>query len=67
MPGPKFDIEVQLTGVGGNIFVLMGTVTRALRRGGVDQQSINDFVNEITDCDSYDSALVVIMKTVHIS
>lgn len=74
MSGPKFDLEVNITGIDSNIFILMGTVTKALRRemrknpeSGITQEAINDFVNEIMECDSYDSALVVIMKTVEIS
>lgn len=74
MSGPKFDLEVNITGIDSNIFILMGTVTKALRRemrenpeSGITQQAVNDFVNEIMGCDTYDSALIVIMKTVEIS
>jgi hypothetical protein len=75
MAQPKFGLEVDLlSGVNGNIFVLMGTVTKAMRRemqanpdSGITQESITDFINEIMECDSYNSALVVIMSTVYIN
>jgi len=34
------EIEVQLTGNDGNAFSIMGTVTKALRRGGATKEEI---------------------------
>ena len=40
------DIAVQLTGVDGNAFSLMGTVADALRKGGVSKYERDEFFNE---------------------
>ena len=38
----KFDIDVELTGVNGNSFAIMGTVARALRKGGATPEQIKE-------------------------
>jgi hypothetical protein len=50
-------ITVQLSGEDGNIFAIMGRISRALRNGKVDRKEIDQFVEEVTSTDSYPAAL----------
>lgn len=61
------EIEVQLTGTDGNVFALMGTVTRALRRAGINSTEIKEFTDEVTNSESYDHALQTMMRWVSVS
>lgn len=63
----KFDVEVQLTGLDGNIFFIMGRVQRELRRAGATQEEISQFQSEVTDTDSYHAALGVVMQWVEVA
>lgn len=56
------DITVQLTGTGGNVFSIIGRVSLALRRGGVDASEITQFQRECMSAESYDEALCVCME-----
>jgi len=56
--GPKFDVEVQLTGEDGNAFAIMGRVRRALRKAGASVEEIATYVEESTAGD-YDNLLNV--------
>ncbi len=60
------DIEVQLTGEDGNAFAIMGAVTKALKRNGVDADEIAMFRQ---DCMSgnYDHLLRTCLKWVDVS
>jgi len=42
------DVEVQLTGIDGNAFMILGTVMRALRKAGVDGETRAQFEREAT-------------------
>lgn len=66
MSNPKYDIDVTLTGVNGNAFAIIGTVTKALTRAGVSQDEIKEFTTEATSGD-YDNVLVTCMKWVNVS
>ena len=59
------EIEVQLTGGDGNAMIVIGTVTRALRRNKVPKEEIDAFVAEATSGD-YDHVLQTCMKTVEV-
>ena len=61
----KFDIDVELTGVDGNAFVIMGKVTRALRRGGATTEQIDEFHSAASGGD-YDHLLQTCMKWVNV-
>lgn len=61
------EIEVQLTGEDGNIFYIMGRVTRALRRAHVPEAEIKEFTEQVTSSESYDAALQVVMRWVDVS
>ena len=64
--GLKFpEIEVELTGSDGNAFAILGLVTRALRRAGLDAE-VDAYKAEATSGD-YDHLLVTTMKWVNCS
>ena len=65
--GPKYpDVEVQLTGVDGNAFVVMGAVRKALKRAGVSGDEIESFTAEATS-GNYDHLLQTCVKWVEVS
>ena len=59
------DISVQLVGQDGNVFNLMGIVSRALRENGFGDE-VDDFVSEVTSSKSYHEALAVMMQWVDV-
>lgn len=59
------DIEVQLTGKDGNAFAILGAVTAALRKAGVEQSVRDQYMAEATSGD-YDDLLVVTMSWVEV-
>ena len=64
---PKFpEVKVQLTGEDGNVFAVIGAVSKALRRAGKAQEA-NDFSKAAMSCGSYDEVLQLCMKTVEVS
>ena len=64
---PKYpDIEVQLTGVDGNAFSLMGVVAKGLRRAGVSFDEIDEFRKEAMSGD-YDNVLRTCMSWVSVT
>ena len=64
---PKYpDIEVQLVGGDSNAFVILGTVTRALHRAGVDRAEQEAFIDEATAGD-YDHLLATAMAWVDVT
>ena len=59
---PRYpDIQVQLTGQDGNAFAILGRTTGALRRAGLPQEEIDDYVAEATSGD-YDHLLQTNMR-----
>jgi hypothetical protein len=64
---PKYPkIKVQLTGRNGNAFVIMGAVISALRREGVPEAKLKQFIKEATAGD-YDNVLQTAMKWVDVT
>jgi len=64
---PKYpNIEVELVGADGNAFAVLGKITRALRRNGVDPVEITEFKNEATSGD-YNHLLQICMKWVTVN
>lgn len=54
---PRYpEITVELTGVDGNAFFIIGTMKKALRRAGISQAEIDKFQEEATSGD-YDHLL----------
>jgi hypothetical protein len=60
------DIEVTLVGADGNAFAILGRVQEAMRRGGIDKEQRDAFMNEATR-GNYDHLLQTVMRwvTVH--
>ena len=61
------DIAVQLTGSDGNMFMLASKVGRAMKQSGVSREEIDEFYREVTNSESYDAALQVLMRWVDVS
>jgi len=60
VPHPKYpEIEVRLTGFDGNIFSIMGRISKAMFEGGIEQNIIKQFIDEVSESDSYENALIV--------
>ena len=59
------DITVQLTGNDGNAFMIIGAVSRALRRHGVGKEEIDAFTKEAMSGD-YNHLLATCMKWVDV-
>lgn len=67
MAEPRYPhIEVPLTGEDGNVFFIMGRVTKAMRRADVPSDKIKAFIDEMM-ADDYDHALRTVMKWVSVS
>ncbi len=60
------EITVELIGQNGNIFNLIGICTHAMRRGGVNRDERDKFVDEVTHAGSYVEALADIMRWVNV-
>jgi len=60
------DIEVDLIGRDGNAFAVLGNVKTALRRGGVEQVEIDEFMAEAMSGD-YNHLLATVARWVEIA
>lgn len=60
------DVEVELSEMDGNAFVLMGAVSKALRRADVSTSEIDEFRTEAMSGD-YDNLLQTCMRWVAVS
>ena len=60
------DVHVQLSGEDGNVFSIIGRVTKALKRVG-EYDAATQFANDAMDCPSYDDVLQLVMRTVETS
>jgi coproporphyrinogen III oxidase-like Fe-S oxidoreductase len=64
---PRFpQVHVRLTGTNGNAFAILRTVREALRKAGVPQYEITQFVEEATKAD-YVELLMTCLKWVEVS
>ena len=61
---PKTDVHVKLIGEDGNAFLIIGRVSKALRRGGYGNL-VDEFQKEATSGD-YDHVLATCMKYVEV-
>jgi hypothetical protein len=66
-PVPLYpDVKVKLTGREGNVFAIIGTVSRALRvRVGMDAEA--QFTRDAFNAATYDDVLRLVMRTVDVS
>ena len=60
---PKTKPFVQLTGTDGNVFVLLGKCTSALKKAGMREEALK-LKKDVMACGSYDEALVLMMEAV---
>lgn len=66
MASPKYPkIKVQLTGIDGNAFTILGAVRKAMREGGVASDRIEAFTDEAKSGD-YDHLLQTCVKWVSV-
>lgn len=61
-----FGVEVELSGVDGNAFFILGQCQKAARRAGIDQDRINEFTEKATSGD-YDHLLQTAMTYFEVS
>lgn len=67
MNTPKFPhVRVQLVGMDGNAFSILGRVTAAMRKAGVKNDDVSAYTQEATSGD-YDNLLRVTMQTVTVT
>jgi hypothetical protein len=57
------DVKVQLTGSDGNAFMVIGLVSKAMRKSGLPQKAVDDFKKEAMSSD-YNNLLAICMKYV---
>lgn len=63
---PKFEnIDVQLIGMDGNAFSVLGRVLDAMKKAGLSQADIDAFVKEATS-NNYDNLLMTVAKWVNV-
>lgn len=60
------NVKVKLVGEDGNIFSIIGRVSRALRHGGATEEQVKEYQNAIMLSDSYDKALQTTMSWVDV-
>ena len=63
---PKYDICIPLVGQDGNAFAVIGAVQRALRKAGVHQDEINQYLKDAMSGD-YDNMLRTTMDWVEVA
>ena len=61
----KYDITVELTGIDGNAFSIMGAVTKAMRRAGVSREEQDQYFKEARSGD-YNQLLATTMEWVEV-
>ena len=59
------EVEADLSNCDGNVFAVIGTVKKAMKRARIDQEAIDAFQAEATSGD-YDHALQTCMRTVDV-
>jgi len=59
------DVTVKLVGEDGNAFAILGRVTKAMRRAGLDKKTIDEYLTEAKSGD-YDNLLAVTMAWVDV-
>jgi hypothetical protein len=62
----KYQVEVQLSGMDGNAFSIMGRVQDALRKAGATREELDQYFAESTSGD-YDNLLRVACKWVEVA
>ena len=65
MKEPDYTPTVRLIGENGNAFMVMGLVSKALRKAGADDEYVNEYLNKATSGD-YDHLLGVSQEYVDV-
>jgi hypothetical protein len=60
------NITVKLAGEDGNAFVIIGKVSKSLRRNGVPDNEVKAFQQEVTNAADYDELLRIVMEHVEV-
>lgn len=60
------EVEVELIGHDGNAFAILGKAMRALRRAGVEEETVEEYRKEATLA-GYDNLLAVTMEWVEVT
>lgn len=60
------EVEVELIGQDGNVFAIIGSVSKALKRAGYATAAAQ-FTEAAMGCESYDAVLALVMRTVEVS
>ncbi len=64
---PKYpDVNVELVGQDGNVFNIIGLVSKALKKAGY-RDAANDFTSNAFACGSYEDVLQLTISTVTVS
>jgi hypothetical protein len=63
---PAIRPSVQLSGTDGNVFAIIGKVSRALKDAGLREEA-EQFCDEAFACESYDAVLRLSMKVADVS
>lgn len=63
---PKTDVTVQLTGQDGNVFNVIGQVSKALKRGG-HRDLAQEFTERAFKAESYNAVLRLCMEYVDVT
>lgn len=61
-----FKPECKLTGTDGNVFAIMGKVSKTLKQAGMEDEA-NEFSSKAMNCVSYDKVLQLAMNYVDVS
>lgn len=65
---PKYpSVDVDLIGEDGNAFMIIGRVTRELRRHGVPNDKVDAFRRQALDSESYNDLLNLVSRTVNVN
>ena len=61
----KTDVHVKLVGQDGNVFLIIGKVSKALKKAGF-QELADEYLNRTMSADSYNHVLQITMEYVNI-
>jgi hypothetical protein len=59
-------VEVKLTGLNGNVFMIIGTVSKALKRAGFSEL-VKKYEENALKCNNYDEVLQLTMSVVDVN
>ena len=65
MSNPITDVHVDFSNQDGNAFAILGTVSKSMKRAGIEKEIIDQFYKDATSSD-YDHLLEVVSEYVYI-